>query len=116
MPANRSVRRGSSRPANTSAADSASSLRATKASASKDSASRWWASSTVQMSGAESVAAATRASTPMPTRKRSGGGPGSVPDATRSACWWNSESDATCLRRGSMSRWRAAYGIVDSAS
>ena len=53
MPATRSVRRGSSRPANTSAADSASSLRATKVSASSDSASRWWASSTVQTSGVD---------------------------------------------------------------
>ena len=81
-----------SRPARTSATDSAPSRRATRPRTSSDSGSSRWASSITHSTGSTSPAAPRRPSTPRPTRKRSGGSPSATPAATRSAWRWLSGS------------------------
>ena len=74
-----------SRAANTIAIGSASSRRATNASARADASSSHWASSTTHSSGCSSATSASRLSAASPTRNRSGAGPPLSPNATSSA-------------------------------
>ena len=74
-----------SRVTNTIATGSASSRRATNASARADAPSNHWASSSAQSNGRSSATSDSRLSAASPTRKRSGACPPLSPNATRSA-------------------------------
>jgi hypothetical protein len=97
-----------SRAANISATGSASSRRATNASACAEARSSQCASSTTHSSGRSPATSDRRLSTASPTRKRSGGCPACSPNATPSASRCGPGSSSSRSSAGTHSWWRAA--------